>query len=144
MSCHQLAMGSPDALALQNSAGLLCDTPASLESWPKLRITAPGNIPTSQEVHSENGYLPFLPLSLLASSWQLSCPVKYTLTAFTHTHKIKRKLLLCGRNQIPSIYKQQPNRQALFCNLHFSASCTRIEMCSYFPVTQIATSKREW
>lgn len=83
-------------------------------------------------------------LSLLASSRQLSCPIRYTLAAFTHVQNTKPKLPLYGMNQIPSIYKQQPNRQASVYNLQFSASCTRIEMCSYFPVTQIATSKREW
>lgn len=137
MSCHQKAMGISEALWHSSQPQ---------NPKPNSRITAAGNIPMYQGKHSENGYLlgPFFLLSLLASSWQLSCPVIYTLAAFTHVQKIKRKLPLYGMNQIPSIYKLQPNRQASFCNLQFSASCTRIEMCSYFPVTQIATSKRKW
>lgn len=134
-------------VTLQNSLGLLCDTPASpsvvSQAWGFL-------VQETSRLIKENiqrmaiCWAPFSLLSLLASSRQLSCPIKHTLAAFTHMQKNQTGAPTLWQSQIPSIYKQQPNRQASFYNLHFSASCTRIEMCSYFPVTQIATSKREW
>ena len=132
---------------LQNSLGRLCDTPASpsvvSQAWGFL-------LQETSRLIKENiqrmaiCWAPFSLLSLLASSRQLSGPIKYTLAAFTHMQNNQTEAPTLWQNQIPSIYKQQPNRQASFYNLHFSASCTRIEMCSYFPVTQIATSKGEW
>lgn len=155
MSCYQTATGACETLWSSRTPLASSDTLAG----PSIRGQAWGillqktsrlikeNIRES-DAQTPREWLftgpPFSLLSLLASSRQLSCPIKYTLAAFTHVQNTKPKLPLYGMNQIPSIYKQQPNRQASVYNLQFSASCTRIEMCSYFPVTQIATSKREW
>lgn len=86
------------------------------ESSPEL-MTATGNIPVPRGALSEGDDLlgPLLPsvTSCQLSTAELSC---HTHTAIAYMQKIKRKLPLHGMNQIPSIYKQQPNRQTVACS----------------------------
>lgn len=109
---------------------------------PCTRMVTAGN---GQLLQQSRERLLWASFSAVTSCWlmtaELSCSIH--ISSLPHMHKLQWKFPLHGGNQIPSISKQQPPRQASFCNWQFPASCTRIEMCACFPVTHTATSKRE-